>query len=983
MSDQQFHGYETILKEDLPDIHSSGTLLRHKKSGARVILVSNEDDNKVFSISFRTPPFDSTGAAHILEHSVLCGSREFPVKDPFVELVKGSMNTFLNAITFPDKTCYPTASCNEQDFKNLMHVYLDAVFYPNIYSREEIFRQEGWNYHLTDPEGPLTLNGVVYNEMKGAFSSSDEVLDREIMNSLFPDTPYGLESGGDPEHIPDLTYEKFLDFHRKYYHPSNAYIFLYGKMDMAERLEFIDSHYLSKFDRIEVDSEIPSQKPFENMHDIVKEYAVSDEEDEEDASYLAYCLGIGNVRDNVLCTAFEVLDYALLNAPGAPIRKALLEAGIGKDIYGSFDDGIMEPFFKIIAKGSAPEKKEEFLSIIRHVLQEIVDNGIDQKAVNAGINLMEFQFREADFSNYPKGLFYNLDIMDSWIYSDENPFANVKMLEVFRFLKEQSDKGYFEELIRKYLLDNPYASVLTLLPKPGLQAEREKALEDKLDAYLKSLPEEEKIRMTERTAALEAWQESKDDPEDKRKIPMLSRSDIKKTVRPFSNKELDLDGSLFLYHDVVTNGIGYLDLMFEIPRMDPDRIHVLGLLKAVLGYMDTEHYDYGDLANEINGSTGGLLFGVETFENETFPDGFRSMFSIAGKALYPQLDTMFRLIREILFTTKTEDYNRLREIISEGASRGKESLSSTGHGTAVLRSTSYSSSEAVFQDELSGVGFLEFILDLEKNFDRRKEEISERLRSLIREIFCRENFKVSYTGEAESLDQVMGLAADLKRSLPEKRTAGFERNLSYNRKNEGLMTSGQVQYVAQTGNFLKHGFAYTGTLDILKVILNYDYLWTNIRVKGGAYGCMSGFKRNGDSYFASYRDPNLHKTLEVYKGIPGYLRDFDADEREMTQYIIGTINAKDIPLTPKMQGLRSKNAWFSGITVEQLLIYRGEILDAKPEDIRKLADYVEAVLSDGNLCIVGSESKIKAAEDVLMEIRPIGETKEKQETDNE
>ena len=973
MENQQYNGYETLSITDLPDIHSVGTVLRHRKSGARVILVSNDDDNKVFSIAFRTPPADSTGVAHILEHSVLCGSREFPVKDPFVELVKGSLNTFLNAITYPDKTVYPVASCNDKDFQNLMHVYLDAVFYPNIYSKEEIFRQEGWNYHLEDPEGPLTLNGVVYNEMKGAFSSSDEVLDREIMNSLFPDTPYGVESGGDPEYIPELTYEAFLDFHRKYYHPSNSYIYLYGNMDMAEKLAFIDSHYLSNFDCIGVDSEIAKQKPFDAAREIVKEYPVSEDEEDDDNTYLTCNIGLGTIEDSAVCTAFEVLDYALLSAPGAPLRKALLEAGIGKDIYGSFDDGIMEPYFKIVAKGSTPDKKDEFLRIIHDTLQEIVDRGIDQKAVNAGINMMEFQYREADFSNYPKGLFYGLDIMDSWLYSDAHPFCNVQLLPVFRFLKEQAGQGYFEDLIRKYLLENTYRSVLTLVPKKGLQAEREEALAEKLETYLQSLSDEERQRMVERTAALEAWQEEKDLPENMEKIPMLSRSDIKKEVRPFANEERELDGSLFLYHDVVTNGIGYLDLMFEIDRMDPDRIHDLGLLKACLGYMDTSVHDYGALANEINGSTGGLLFGLETFENEAYEDGFRTMFSIVGKALYPQMQVLFDLVKEIVYSTRFEDTARLKEIVSEIASRAKESMVSGGHGTAVLRASSYSSVEGAYQDELSGIGFLEFIQDLEAHFEERKEDLGTRLSHLASEIFCRDNFRVSYTGERESLEKTEALLKEFRNSLPHKPETKTGRDLKYTRKNEGLHTSGQVQYVAQTGNFLKHGFDYTGALDILKVILNYDYLWSCLRVKGGAYGCMSGFKRNGEAYFVSYRDPHLRRTLDIYKGIPAYLRSFDVDEREMTKYIIGAISAKDMPLTPKMQGIRSKNAWFSGLTAEMLMKYRSQIVDAVPEDIRALADLTEAVLSDQNICVVGSESKVKAAAEILSEIRPIGE----------
>ena len=436
MNKENLTAYEVVTEENLTDIHSTGWLLRHKKTGARVMLIENDDENKVFNIAFRTPPKDSTGVAHILEHSVLCGSREFPLKDPFVELVKGSLNTFLNAMTYPDKTCYPVASCNDKDFQNLMHVYLDAVFYPNIYKREEIFRQEGWNYHLEQKEGPLKYNGVVYNEMKGAFSSPDEVLEREIMNHLFPDTTYGCESGGDPKNIPDLTYENFLNFHRTYYHPSNSYIYLYGNMDMEEKLAFLDEHYLSHFDYLDVDSVIQEQKEFGACRDVTLEYPVAENEGEEDNTYLSYNMVVGNAADSQMAMAFEVLDYALLSAPGAPLKQALLDVKAGKDVYGSYDDGILQPYFTVIAKGSNPDRKEEFVSVIRQVLGDIVKNGIDKKAVEAGINYFEFRYREADFSSYPKGLMYSLDILGDWLYESKAPFAQVQMLKVFENLKK-------------------------------------------------------------------------------------------------------------------------------------------------------------------------------------------------------------------------------------------------------------------------------------------------------------------------------------------------------------------------------------------------------------------------------------------------------------------------------------------------------------------------------------------------------------------
>lgn len=971
MNPNHLNAYEVLKEEELQDIHSKGWLLRHKKTGARVMLIENSDENKVFNIAFRTPPKNSTGVAHILEHSVLCGSREFPLKDPFVELVKGSLNTFLNAMTYPDKTCYPVASCNDRDFQNLMHVYLDAVFYPNIYKKEEIFRQEGWNYHLEKKEGPLKYNGVVYNEMKGAFSSPDDVLEREIMNSLFPDTTYGCESGGDPVNIPDLSYEEFLDFHRQYYHPSNSFIYLYGNMDMEEKLEFIDSHYLSAFDSLAIDSQIRDQEAFAQVKDIQKNYPVSEDEGEEDNTYLSYNMVVGEAADINLSLAFEVLDYALLSAPGAPLKQALLDAKIGKDIYGSFEDGIKQTYFSIVAKGANLSQKEEFVKVIRDTLTKIMEEGIDKKAVTAGINYYEFRFREADFSSYPKGLMYGLDILSSWLYDDTKPFCEVQLLEGFEFLKKALEEGYFEDLIRKYLLDNTHGAILSLVPEKGLAAKRDKELEEKLENYRKSLSDEELTRMVENTKALEAYQESEEDPEALTCIPMLSREDIKKEITGLTNEEHYVDDSLFLYHDVCTNGIGYADLLFEIHDFDVNTVHYLGLLKSVLGAVDTENYSYGELFNEVNARTGGISYGIEVFDDAQDTDAFRAMFAVRGKALYPEMDFMFSMIREVLTTSKLTDTKRLYEIIARVKSRAQASLASAGHSTAVLRGASYASPMAAFQDEMAGIGYYQFIEKLEKDFDSCKDEIVKNLRKVMEEVLRPENFCVSYTGERESLDVVKAQAAGIKKVLFNGQKPESVKQAPCIKKNEAFKTSGQVQYVAQNGNFRKKGLEYTGALEILKVILSYDYLWINLRVKGGAYGCMSGFKRNGESFLVSYRDPHLKRTLEVYQGVPDYIRAFEADEREMTKYIIGTISNKDVPRTPQMQGSISKTAYFSNVTEDMLQKERNQILGAQKEDIQKLAALVEAVLSDDQICVVGSETAIEKAEDVFMEVKPL------------
>lgn len=965
---EQVPAYELIQKEELTDIHSVGYLLRHKKTRARVMVIENSDENKVFDITFRTPPTNSTGVAHILEHCVLCGSKRFPLKDPFVELVKGSLNTFLNAMTYPDKTTYPVASCNDQDFQNLMHVYLDAVFYPNIYEKEEIFRQEGWSYHLEEPSGELTYNGVVYNEMKGVFSSPDEVLERKIMDQLFPDNTYGKESGGDPAYIPDLTYEEFLDFHRKYYHPSNSFIYLYGNADMAEKLNFIDKEYLSAFEYLKVDSSIAPQQPFAAMKDVVMSYPVSEAESLEENAYLSYNVVAGSASDILLCTAFEVLDYALLSAPGAPLKKALLDAGIGKDVYGSYSDGILQPYFTIAAKGARESRKEEFLAIIQDVLKKLVAQGIDKKALEAGINYYEFHYREADFSSYPKGLMYGLNILDNWLYGDENPFALVKLIQVYQKLREELEHGYFEELVQTYLLDNPHSLLLTLVPERGLTAKRDKEVADKLAAYKAGLKEEELSSMVEKTKALVAYQEAPEKEEYLECIPMLSREDIKREAGEFYNKEAYLDETLLLHHDVCTNGIGYLSVLFRMENIPEGLVPYVGLLKSVLGYVDTRNYTYGELFNEINASTGGIQCGVDVYDRVD-SQSFLPAFGIRSKALYPQLSFVYEMMEEILHTSKIEDTKRLGEIISQLKARAQSSLVSAGHSTAVLRAASYASPMAKFQDDMSGIAFYQFLVDLEKNFQTQKEQVAANLRRLMSYIFRPQNLMISFTGEKEAYETVVELTRAFKEKLPKDELPEEPLSLSCEKKNEGFMTSGQVQYVALAGNFREAGHAYTGALSILKVILGYDYLWNQIRVQGGAYGCMSGFKRNGESFFVSYRDPHLKRTLEVYQGIPEYLRTFQAGERDMTKYIIGTISNLDVPKTPKMKGAVSRTAYFTGVTKEMVQRERLEILNATAEDIQALAPLVEAVLAREQICVVGGEESILKEKELFLETK--------------
>ena len=970
---RELNAYEVLEQRPLDDLHSEGCILRHKKSGARIAVIANDDDNKVFYVGFRTPPEDSTGVPHIIEHTVLCGSDKYPVKDPFVELVKGSLNTFLNAMTYPEKTIYPVASCNDKDFQNLISVYMDAVFHPNIYKYQEIFQQEGWHYELEDEASPITINGVVYNEMKGAFSSADDVLQRQILNSLFPDTSYRNESGGDPDFIPDLTYEAYLDFHRRYYHPCNSYIYLYGDMDVAEKLRWLDEEYLSHYKKITIDSAIREQKPFAKPVELVKKYPISSTETEEDNTYLSYNLVVGTVLDKKLYLAFDVLDYALVSAPGAPVKKALLDAGIGKDITGGYDSGTMQPIFSFIAKNANGSQKEEFLSVIRETLKQQVKEGIDKKALLAGINGSEFRYREADFGQFPKGLLYGIQCLDSWLYDDMQPFMHLEASETYRFLKEQVKTDYFEQLIQTYLLDNPHASVVVIEPEKGLNAKKEEQLAKKLAAYKESLSKEEIQQLIADTRHLKQYQEEPSPREELEKIPMLRREDMKREAAPLINQEREVDGVTVIHHSMFSNGIAYLRFLFDIRDFAVEDIPYVGLLKYVLGYVDTEHYGYAELSNEINIHTGGIGCSFGVYPHMSGEEQMKVMFEVKTKVLMEELPEAGKLITEMIKTSVLSDEKRLLEILGQLKSRLQASLSSVAHSVASMRAMSYFSRAAYYQDAVGGILFEQKIADLAEHFEEKKADLIAKLEELTRRIFTPERMSVSVVCEEKDFETVGREIGQLKEKLypSEGSTARNLPPLVLEQKNEGFTDASKVQYVARTGNFKRHGFEYNGALRILKVIMGYDYLWINIRVKGGAYGCMNSYMRNGDTYFVSYRDPNLEKTNEIYDGIPEYLENFTADERDMTKYIIGTISDLDTPLNPNAKGARSMTALLQGITQEDLQRERDEVIGATEKDIRALKDMIASVLEEHNLCVIGNEEKLNEQKELFTELKNI------------
>lgn len=951
--------YEILDEHRVEDVQSDGFILRHKKSGARIAILSNNDDNKVFYIGFRTPPEDETGVPHIIEHTTLCGSKKFPVKDPFIELAKGSLNTFLNAMTYPDKTVYPVASCNDQDFKNLMDVYLDAVFNPNITKYEEIFKQEGWHYELTGKDDELKINGVVYNEMKGAYSSPDEVLSSQIYRSLFPDNTYSKDSGGNPEYIPKLTYEAYLDFYHKYYHPSNSYIYLYGDMDVVERLEWLDKEYLSLYDYKKVNSEINKQPAFDEIKNVEAQYSITMDDSQENKTYLSYNRVVGDTLDEMLYQAFDVLDYALVSSPGAPVKQALIDAGIGDDVYGSYDAGILQPVFSFVAKNANASQADEFESIIENTLKEVVKTGINKEALLAGINSSEFKFREADFGQFPKGLLFGLNCLDSWLFDDMKPFIHLECLGTFAKLRKAVDTDYFEKLIQEYLLDNTHGSSVTVKPKRGLGNEREEALAKELSNYKASLSDEEIKKLIEDTEHLKKYQEEPSSDEDLRKLPMLTRADMKKNAMAFSNIEDELLDVKVVRHDIESNGIDYISFLFDAGDFAQRELGYLGFFTNALGLVSTEKYSYTDLANATNIYTGGISTGTASHPDIKDRNNFVFKFEVKLKVLEKNLDKALELMEQMLLSSDFTDTKRLGELVAQIKARLQANLSSSGHLVAAMRSMSSFSRYALYQDELKGIAFYRSICHIEKELSESPKSVSDKLAAIARKLFARNRMLISFTGNNEAYGNAKPSLEKVIAGFNKMSAIGNQAEVHFNTAKEAFIDASQIQYVAKTGDFICEGYEYTGALRLLRIILSYDYLWINVRVKGGAYGCMNTFLRSGESYFVSYRDPNLSDTLDVYDRIPEYIKSFSPDERDMTKYIIGTFSALDTPMNPEAKGSRSLSAYLEGITYEQIQKERNEILNAQPEDIRRLADLVEAVLKKDSICVIGNENMIK------------------------
>jgi Zn-dependent M16 (insulinase) family peptidase len=959
------HGFKLEKKQAIPELDGEGLLFRHEKSGARLLKIVSGDDNKVFSVAFKTPPPDDTGIPHIMEHSVLNGSESFPVKSPFDVLSQGSLKTFLNAMTSSDFTIYPVASRNDKDFSNLMHVYLDAVYKPLLHKDPKILQQEGWHYELESADSPLVYKGVVYNEMKGSFSAPQRQLGYLMDKNLFPDNQYGNSSGGYPEAIPDLTHEQFKAFHQKYYHPSNSYIYLYGNGDLDKELAFIHEKYLSAYDKITVDSEIPLHKPLAEPKVVHGQYGLPEGSPTEGKTFIARSSVYGRNTDQEQNIALDILAEALVNHQAAPLRLALQKAGIGQDVSASVDS-IQQPVFGVSVTNAKAADQDTFDKIYRETLQEVVDKGFDKTTLEGIINRQEFQLREGRGSF--TGIMGAMMAPGGWMFAD-NPFVTLSFNAELVSIRSKLDQKYFENLIQKVLLDNPHVVTVVMEPKAGLEKELAAETERKLADIKAKMSPQEIEAIVKQTRELVAFQQRRDDPETLKTIPLLEIADIEKKQEDLPLTFDTISDTPLWFFDTFTKGIVYLDLYFDAGAIDQELIPYAQLYNELVGLMSTEKYAYGDLENQINLHTGGLSTSQNTLTVERDDEQLKAYLVVRGKVMPDKLGQLTDLINQELLHSKWDDEARLNELLMRTKAQFEQRLAYNGLGIAMTRIGSYMFNQSAYRDLISGYGYHQFLCDLLKKPDLK--QIAAKLKTVQSKLINAAGLKLGVTCQAEQLKVVKETLPAMLAALPKEDFKSVSYAFPKIPLNEGFQDASKVQYVMKGGNYQKLGHRYSGKMDVLSQLLSTVYLQNTIRVQGGAYGGFAVMDDSGMLAFASYRDPNLRKTVENYRGAGQFLTDLKLDERDLRRLIIGTISNRDYPLNPNQKGYVAVRRFLRGDTLEKLQQERDEILSTSLEDLKAYAKMVRDVMDQDIICVVGNEKKIAEDKDLFKKILPL------------
>ena len=961
---ETYHGFKLKEKKFVKEVNADCYYFEHVKSGARLLKISADDPNKTFSIAFKTVPESDAGTPHIFEHAVLNGSKNFPVKSPFDVLSKGSLNTFLNAMTGKFITIYPVASMNNKDFFNLMHVYLDAVFNPLIYEDPRIFKQEGWHHELAHVDSPAIYKGVVYHEMKGAFSNPDREFSFHTYKHLLPDNPHNYSSGGYPSEIPTLTRQTFLDYHKKYYHPSNSYIYLYGDADLEKELEFIDAEYLSKYDRSNALGFFPLHKPFEKMKKASTYYAVAKDASTEGQTYLSLNYVTGLNTDQKLVFALQILEDVLVDNESAPLRLALQEAGIGKEYDGSVDD-YKQNVFQIVVQNANPEDTDKFYSVVTNTLKDVVKNGLDKDAVEGTLNRIEFNLREGDDAQ--KGLTYNFQAINSWFFADD-PFPGLEYEKPLAELKAGIEKGYLEEVIQKYLLDNTHVLLLTMQPKPGMEKENDAKIAQELEEFKSKLSEEEKQALVKETNQLIEYQKRQDSEEALASIPLLDLKDINRDVEWYAVEEQKVENVPLIYHQTFTNGVVYNRLNFDLQVIPSDMIPYASLLSEVMGSMNTENYTFGDLDNALNKHTGGFNTSLTSYLKDRKDENLMPYFVVSAKAMNNKVDKMFELIDEIVNKTQFTDKERLKAVLTRHQSRLDSRVKRDGLGYARTRFQSYFSNDGMYDELRNGLEYFWFITDLTDNFDKKADEIISNLSGIASLLFTKDNLLIGSTCARADFDNYLKHTGGFVNSLPSKKPEIKKWVFNFEAKNEGLLSASKVQYVIKGYDYKKLGYEWSGKMRVLNQILSREFIVNQVRVIGGAYGGWTSFSPTGNAYWGSYRDPNLSKTLENYNASPGFLEEFSADDNEMTRFIIGTVARLDRPLTPSQQGNLAFQRYLEGTTKDFVQQERDAVLTTTAEDVKKYQEMVQKLLDQNIYCVYGNEEKLKSEEQLFKKL---------------
>lgn len=976
----QYHGFLLQEEQALPDIHGTGYLFVHEQSGARLFYVDTADDNKVFFAAFKTPPADHCGTAHILEHSVLCGSKKYRVKDPFNELAKGSLNTYLNAMTFGDKTMYPVASRNEKDFRNLMDVYLDAVFNPLIYERKEIFMQEGWHDALETPDGDLERNGVVYSEMKGALSNPERLLMDAINESLFPTSPYRFESGGDPQHIPELTYEAFLDFHRKYYHPSNCFLYLYGNMDILSCMEHLHTEYLAHYTRA---GEAVLNRETAFRGPVRKQDTYPAAEQSENGVYLSYNVVAGACTDPTLTLSLEVLGYLLFESNASPLKKALLDAGIGDDVECWFDSSTLDMVFSVVVKNAKPGQEAAFETVLRNTLEDLAEKGLDKDLIAAALSVYSFYLREEDYGYRPKGLVYGIKLMKRFLHG-ETPFESLKHWSHFAQLEQGLTTPYFETLMRRVLFENPHRSLVALLPEPGKQSRQQAELEAALARKKDAMTSAEKAALTEETAALKAYQNQPETPEDLAAIPSLELSDVSRRAETIP---LETEDGV-LRTPLQTNGIVYVKLLFPAGSVPQEALASIGLVKELLANLDTASYSRRELAVALDRTFGDVSFSLEAYPTES---GYLPALVVDAKFLAENKGPAFALLTEVLTETLFSKQEDVLRRMKEVELRLAQALQDNGHMAGARRAMAHFSEASAWKDRVGGIEFCRFLKEAQAmDFDTLRKELEKTAQALIHGgMFAHVAAETDFCeAEIDALQRALiGKPAQARSDAGANSPAGNARainapvadspvtydpaakNLSVNYPaREGLTTAGKVQYVAQAADYRAAGYSYRGTLRVAESLLDRAYLWNQVRVLGGAYGSGVQFQQSGQMYFYSYRDPNIQKTLEAYARAADFLEGLSLSKGDLTKYILGAVNKQDRPRTNAEKADLALRRYLAGITPEAKQRERAEILDTTEADLRALGEMLRRCTAQGQICVIGNGDAIAAQKEVFDKI---------------